>query len=1789
MTTATNLSSLQLPGYQISTSIYQGPRTAVYRGIRLADGAAVVIKVLQQSYPSFHELLQFRNQYTITQNLTIPGVVPSYGLETYGHSYALVMADFGGQSLQQYCQGRSLDLAEVLAIGIQMADILHALSQNHIIHKDIKPANILIQPDSRQIQLIDFSISSLLPRESQALQTPQGLEGTLAYLSPEQTGRMNRSIDYRSDFYSLGITLYELLTGQLPFLSSDPMELVHCHLTQVPTALCEISADIPEVVSSIILKLIAKNAEDRYQNALGLKHDLAFCLTQWKETGAIAHFELGQRDLSDRFLIPEKLYGREAAVQSLLDAFDRVADGASEFILVAGFSGIGKTAVVNEVNKPIVRQRGYFIRGKYDQFNRNIPLSAFVQALRDLMAQLLTESDVQLAHWKTQILAAVEANGQILIDVIPELVQIIGPQPAVPELSGSAAQSRFNLLFPKFIEVFSTHEHPLVIFLDDLQWADSASLQLIKLLMNDHGYLLMLGAYRDNEVSGAHPLMLSIDELKKAGTTINTLTLSPLEFIHANHLIADVLNCSTPLAEPLTELVLRKTQGNPFFLTQFLKALYEDGHIRFNQQECYWECDITAVTQQSLTDNVVEFMAQQLQKLPAATQDMLKLAACIGNQFDLTTLAIVSAQSPTATANALWKALQEGLILPTSQVYKLFQSADIERFNEANSRYRFLHDRVQQAAYSLIEETQKQTTHLTMGQRLLQNTSEQERDSQIFTIVNHLNQGSPLIQDAELRTQLAQLNFQAGSKAKRATAYVDALNYFASSNVLLEANAWQTQYEFVWALHLETAEAEMLNANFDRAAEIAEIAAQQAQSALHQVRVDELKIQFLIAQFRLLEALEVGLGALDRLGLELAPTTTHPTQLPLPDLATIAQLPVLQDPYLLAGLRVLMTISPPAYFAKPEIWPTIILTQIRLCQTSGYSGLAAYSYLLYGMLLAGGFNDSTGGYHAGLIGLKLLERFDAKAIKSKVYNLFYAHIKPWNGRLAETLAPLKASIYDGLAVGDVEWASYSAMNYSKHVFLVGNDLIEVEQAQRNCLEILIPTKQETPIYYTKIWHTLTQQLLENAANPTELCFDDRDEASIFAQFQASSNQLLLFHAWTVKTMLGYLFNDVDLAIFAAQQATPYQAAATGMIAITVRNFYHSLALCAKQTSSEELSFIPADLENLQQNQAQLAQWATFAPENFQHQYDLVEAERLRVCGDRAAAIAQYDRAIAGAKAQGFLHHEGLANELAAKFYLDWDKEMVAAGHMQAAYYCYAHWGSLAKTADLEQRYPSLLRSVLQQSTPVLNVLTTLNTLPTNATWTHSRTSASHSSKSDLNALLDFATILKASQSLAGTIQLEVLLEQLTQITLQHAGGDYAALVLPNNCGEWQLSAIATPDSTQICCESLATTQQIPVKLIQYVRNTQEPLILDDCQTHLPVIGDYFQRHQPKSALGLPILNQGQLIGVLYLQNQATRGIFSQDRLLVLNFLCTQAAISLENARLYRQAQSYAQDLEQSQLQIVQSEKMASLGNLVAGVAHEINNPIGFLNGSINNAKDYIEQILGHMALYQKYYANTVAPIQDNAAAIDLEFLQEDFPKLLVSMAGAVDRIKGISTSLRTFSRSDTEHTVMANIDEGIESTILILKYRLKANEHRPAIEVITNYGDIPAIACFPGQLNQVFMNILANAIDMFDESAQGQSFSQLQANPQIITIQTEQTNAAGIIRIRDNGKGMDEVTRARIFDHLFTTKGVGKGTGLGLAIARQIVEEKHGGKLAVQSAVGQGTEFVITLPIAATQ
>jgi PAS domain S-box-containing protein len=2075
-----------IPGYKVGEELYNGSRTLVYRGYRETDKKPVVIKLLKNPYPSFSELVQFRNQYTITQNLHSPLIVQTYSLEPYHNGYALVMEDFGGISLKEWiARGNLQSLQEFLIIAIALCNTLDILYRERIIHKDIKPANILINPETKQVKLIDFSIASLLPRETQTLVNPNVLEGTLAYISPEQTGRMNRGIDYRTDFYSLGVTFYELLTSELPFVSNDPMELVHCHLAQTATLVHEINSKIPAVISRIISKLIAKNAEDRYQSALGLKYDLENCLTQLQKTGEIESFEIATRDVCDRFLIPDQIYGRETEVETLLQAFDRVSQGATEMILVAGFSGIGKTAVVNEVHKPIIRQRGYFIKGKYDQFGRNIPFSAFVQAFRDLMEQLLTESDVQIQQWKNQILDTVGENGQVIIEVIPELSRIIGEQPPAIELSGTAAENRFNLLFQKFTQVFTSASHPLVIFLDDLQWADSASLKLMQLLMADTSHLFIIGAYRDNEVTPGHPLMLTLSDIQKTQATINTITLAPLSQEQVNKLVADTLKCTENLAWSISQLIYQKTKGNPFFAVQFLKALHQDGLIHFDFELGCWQCDITQLTTQAVTDDVVTFMGFQLRKLPQSTQDLLQLAACIGNQFDLATLAIVSEKSELETATALWKALQEGLILPIGDVYKFYQQESLviptlrERLRRTTPlrasghwsldkskqmtndqgqmtvSYKFLHDRIQQAAYSLIPDDQKQITHHQIGQLLLQQISPTAREERIFEIVNQLNYGTTLITQQAEREELAQLNLIACRKAKNSTAYQAAGEYAKVGLSLLGNKAWQQQYDMSLAFHELAAEIASLCGGFELMEQLVDSVIKQANSLLEKVNVYCIIIQSYVFQNKPFEALDVGQKLLQQLGVTF-PESPTPVDLQQSiqeikeligdrEIADLVDLPIMTNREVSAIIQIASNLIPPAYNCGSILCPLLMALSVKLSIQHGNTVTSAFSYANYGFLLCNLFQDVDTGTKFGQLSLQIMSKFDAKAIKPEVLLVLGAFVLHRKSHIKDTLPLLQDGYVTGLEVGSTKFAGYHARTFCNASFWCNQPLATLEQNARAYYNGLMQLNQAALANHCRLAWQSALNLLGFGEHPCILSGEAVQEAELLPQLISDNDvtELCVFHSY--KLMLYFLFGEIEPAQNHTVECSRYLTAAKGLVYEPAFYFYDSLiALAALNLQSEQVSEV---VQRVEQNQTQLQQWSQYAPMNYQHKVDLVEAEKCRVLGKKAEASELYDRAISQAKANEYIQEEALANELAAKLYLDWGKQRIAREYMIAAYYGYARWGAKAKVADLEKCYPQLLAPVLQQTRSPLSTQETIFAVGTTVTSTSSATSSTSVSNA-----LDLIAVLKASHTISGEIELEKLLSSLLLIVMENAGADKCVLMLLRD-DRLLIKGSITQGTQPVVLQRIPIeeSQDIPHKLIYKVKHNNQTVVLMDA-TGDPILANdpYILRQQPKSILCSPILHQGKLMGILYLENSLVTGAFTSDgsanakgeRIELLNLLCAQAAISLENARLYENSQNYAQQLTQSltqlqaneirfqnlannipgmvyqfhlaadgststpyvssgcwdlyeldpelvmagihnlstmhhpddhaamiealtysaqnltpfeqecrlvlpsgrvkwvqfasrptrradgvtvwdgvvidisdrkqaeksfrltqfaidrasvpiwwvqpsgqisyvndaachdlgysrteilqkcvwdfnpelssevwekhwqelkqkgsfifeaynfnksghsypvevtvnylelegeeyncafvkniterkqaelalqqaQLQIIQSEKMSALGNLVAGVAHEMNNPLGFIAASITQAQPIIADIFAHLKLYQETFPNKSEEIEDHADEIDLEYSLEDLPKMLDSMTMACDRLKNISTSLRTFSRGDRDYKVSFNIHEGIDSTILILKHRLKANEQHPAIEVVTNYGDLSAIECFPGQLNQVFMNILANAIDALEESNLGRNSADIQANPNRITITTLMADCFVKIIIADNAKGMSPEVQQKIFDNLFTTKAVGKGTGLGLAIAKQIVEETHGGKLSCNSVLGEGTEFLIEIPL----
>ncbi|RMH71121.1 MAG: PAS domain S-box protein [Cyanobacteria bacterium J007] len=1513
---------LSLPGYRNCTPIYDSSSSLIYRGWQIEGDRPVVIKLLKGAHPSPSDLSRYQQEYDIIRHFQNPGIVQAYGIENHQNSLAIILEDFGGESLRKLFQIQSFTLLESLEITLKIVRALGVIHRAGVIHKDLNPSNIIWNQERDLLKIIDFGISTTVDRETQPLRNPHILEGTLAYMSPEQTGRMNRLLDYRTDFYSLGVTLYELLTGQLPFVASDAIELVHAHLAKTPVSPHEIHRQIPPVLAAIVLKLLAKNAEDRYQSCEGLEADLQQCRQQLSETGEIKTFDLAQNDRADKFQIPQKLYGRSREIQGLIDAFIRstcfperaIATAGTQFdrppgelFLISGYSGIGKTSLVQEIYKPITERHGYFISGKFDPYHRNIPYSAIARAFSDLLRQLLSENETQLSQWRDRLRTTLGDLGGVIAEVIPELELIVGTQPKVPVLPPTEAQNRFNLLFQKFIQSFARSPHPIVLFLDDLQWIDLASLQLIeRLTLALESGLFLIGAYRDREVSPTHPLTGMLNKLQEAGARINSIHLEPLQLEDINHLIAETLNSPPAYCLPLAELTVAKTQGNPFFVSEFLKALYDDRLLYFDRESRRWQWDFKEIQKREITDNLVELLSGQIQRFPQKTQTLLTTAACIDNPFDLATLAHICEQSETETIADLNPAIARGLLFPLGNL-KAWEFAVKQGQGDRISipECKFAHDRIRQAAYSLLSEGDRQQLHEKIGLFLLKNTPEDRREEHIFKIVNHLNLAMLPVGDRQRRQQLAKLNLIAGKRAKATAAYQSAFTYLTTAIDLLATESWESDYELTLNLHIEAAETAYVSGDFERMETWVRIVGDRARTLLDRVRADQILIQAYAAQNRLTEAIQTALNPLQLLGIHL-PENPTPEAIEAElletftlwedrEIASLIELPAMEDPYKLAALRLLSGIFSPCFRAMPQLLPSVVfnLFQLSICYGNGF--ISPYAYATYGLILCGIVGNIEAGYQFGNLALNLLERSPTKEIKTRTSMVVNNNIRHWKEPIRATIEPLRQSYNSGLETGDLEYGSYAILNYCAHGYFAGQNLEKLQSEISSYARALKQFKQETAFNHLCLYGQAIANLCDNIdetiAPAWELETGESAREAI-AQIMEANDRSGACKIYLHQLILSYLFDRPDEALENADCAESYLDGETGTFVIPLCYFYSALARLAVARHDEDSARSP-QLERVREIQQKLQTWAGFAPTNHLHKWELIEAELQALLGNDRAATDAYDRAIEGAKSGEFFQEEALANERAALFYLNRGKSKIARAYLEDARYGYLRWGALHKVAYLERQHPSLLgRSPSETSSSTTHSLSTTGSQSTEA--------------------LDLNTVMKASQALCGEIVLDRLLAKLMQIILENAGAQLGGLILEGErglaieaWGEVQGDRVAVRQGI-----ALETSDRLPISPIHYAMRTGETVVLADAAQESMFAGDpYIQRYQPKSILCMPIQGQGQAIGVLYLENNLATGAFTPQRLAVLGLLTAQAAISIENARLYDRLGDYSRTLE----------------------------------------------------------------------------------------------------------------------------------------------------------------------------------------------------------------------------------------------------------------------------------------
>ncbi len=1604
-------SMLTIAGYDVTELLYSGGRSLVYRAKRRVDGKFFILKTLTAQYPTLGAIATLKHEYEILHSTDIPGAIKA--VEWRASAPALVLENYLGLSLTDFLKERgAMPLSVFLPVAIALTETLGHIHQQQLIHRDIKPSNILINPDSKDVRLIDFGLASRLtqnaPQNGAVYVNLKGRQpaGTYAYMSPEQTGRMNRTVDSRSDLYSLGVTFYQMLAGSLPFEATDALSWVYCHIAKAPIPLKAANPKVPKVLSQIVAKLLAKTAEARYQQAEGLNADLKRCLKQLTPNGKISSFTLGSQDSSGQFQIPQRLYGRSSELQTLLATFDRMSQGSRELMLVSGYSGIGKSALINEIHKPIVRQRGYFIAGKFDQLKRNIPYASLIQAFQDLIRQLLSEGETELDQWRQRLQARLGGSGQVLVDVIPELALIIGPQPPLAAVTSAESQARFNQTFQKMVRAFAQPTHPLVIFLDDLQWVDRASLDLLTQILSDveTQHALIIGAYRDNEVGPAHPLMLTLEQLRRQQTTISEIALKPLQPEHVQQLVADTLTTQTAVVEPLSSLIFQKAAGNAFFTRALFNALYRDKQLTFSFTDSSWQWDIAQLQEVSLTDNVVALMMSRIHHLPEPVQQLLTLAACIGDRFDLSVLSVVSKQSPTEVARSLWPALAAGLIVPLGEDYQIPMLLEPEDLSEDLSpevlesiRYKFVHDRVQEAAYKLLPDEVRDRTHWKIGNlRLQQIDSQDEQISQktsketlkktleenIFEIVNPLNRGKALATTDAERYLMADLNWQAGRKAKAANAYESALSYFDTGVSLLPDEAWQTHYERTFALYRDVSECAYLCGQFERAEQLFEQAIAQAASAIDQATIQLIRIVLYDNQGKFTENLSVGGEALRNLGLSW-PNTADDTAAILEkeqivyqqqlaehsDISRLVEQPEMTDVTARTCMQLLVSMTGPAYFTDPTLVTLITLKMSVLSMQYGSSQWAAQGYVFWGAMLSAAYQDYKTAYAFGKVGLQLTERYN-NYNESKTLNSYVGFISHWHVPLEKDIPLLRRGYLAGVEIGDV-FTGYVAHVLSLHLILMGAELSEI-QAEVSLLSAYLHKSQnqvfaqqmQAYLYCISAYQTGTFSHKKGSLR-------DFDEARCQQLFQDNQYFTGVATLLLLKVVYHFLFEQYEKALALCEENEQFIVFVAGLAAESEHVFYHSLVLTALYDTAS-ISQQRTYWAILEKHLIRLQGWAKSCAANYQHKYLLVAAEMARLSHQPSDALDYYDQAITSAQTYGFIQNMAIANEKTAQFWRSRGNNNVAITYARSAYHAYKQWGSTAKANAIAAHYPGLL------------VTSTPRTISSDNNRLSSANQTTLSASEGEENRLDLATVMKASQAIASEIRLEGLLQTLMQIVIENAGAQTGVLLLrPEGISDpdrpWVVEALSNHEGNILTqqVQSIEISKVMPVAIMNYVARTQEAVVLANSLTSDTFSPDpYITQHQPKSILCMPIGYRGQLIGLLYLENNLTTGAFTPERLEVLSLLSAQTAISLTNARLYEQMRSLNSNLQQEVARRQASETILRdneqrLTQLLEGI------PVGVFvvdaQGQPYYANQVAQQILGK-GLYPQVAQNNLTEI-----------------------------------------------------------------------------------------------------------------------------------------------------------------------------------------------------------------------
>jgi PAS domain S-box-containing protein len=1806
---------------------------------RVCDEISEPVLVVRpaRAHPGYGVVDRLAHEYALADKLNCAAAVRPLQLVCEPGQTMLVLEDFDGAPLDSLAVPTTP--VAFLRLAVNIASALVKLHARGLVHRDINPTHILLNP-SGVVRFTGFGVASLLQRERQLPEPPEFIAGTLAYMAPEQTGRMNRSIDSRSDLYSLGVVFYWMLTGQLPFNATDPMELVHCHIARQAVAPIELVPSLSPSISAIVMKLLAKTAEERYQTAGGVVHDLRCCLAHWETHGQIASFSLGQYDIPDRLLIPEKLYGRSAEVDALLAAFDRVAQGGrSELVLVAGYSGIGKSAVVNELHKVLVPRRGIFLAGKFDQYARDIPYASLAMALRSGVRSLLSQSESDLAAWRDAFRQVLGSNGQLIAELVPELTMIIGEQPPVPTLPPQDARRRFHLVVRRFISVFARPEHPLALFLDDLQWLDIATLDFLEdlLIQGDLNHLLVVGAYRNNEVGATHPLARMISAIRASDASVQEIVLAPLANAQLEQLVSDALYCPTTKAVPLARLLHRKTGGNPFFTLQFLSSLAEEGMLNFDHVAGRWSWQLDQIHAKGYTENVVALMIGKLSRLPASTQLVLKQFACIGNVADLALLEMICELPDEGIREALAHATQAGLVLCTG------------------SAYRFLHDRVQEAAYLLIAERARASTHLRIGRLLLANTPLAQRAEMIFEIVNQFNRATNLIVKRAEREQVAELNLMAGQRARAATAFSSALTYLAAGRSLLTDADWTRNYDLIFSIEYLTAECELLSGRTQSAESRLTELVKSAKTRHHVAIVTRLRITLYTTLDQSARSVEICLQYLRAGGTDWSPSPAREvvdiefqriaSLLGEREIEDLVELPLLDDPDVQDTLDVLTEIVTPAFFIDQSLCALVLCRMVNLSLEHGNCDASCYAYVWLATYAGPMFDQYEAGYRFGRLGLDLVEKKNLSRFRARTYTSFGNIVVPWARHVLEGREPIRRAFEMANESGDLTYTLYTLCDLTQNFFSVGDNLesvqIEVEKAVGIAERIRFRLVSDMLVTYRGLVRTLRGST-HRFGSFDDAQFDERE----FEAHLRSSPALALpeFDYWVRKLQARYIANEFAEALDAKQQAARVLWVGTSQFETAEFHFYGALshAACWNEADPQDRQ---AHLDSMAPHLAQLEIWARHCPENFENRVALVAAEMSRIRGENDEAGRHYDLAIRSARQNGFVHNEAIACEAAARFYAARRLTEIAGMYARNARRAYAQWGAQAKVRQLDESYPAI-----SQETPA------------------------HTVESRIDAQvehLDLGTVIKVSQAISSEIVLDDLIDTIMRTAIAQAGAQRGLLIVGSEAAmRIEAEAVTAGDETNVSLENFPVeADRLPISILHYVIRTAENVILNDAASHHPFSADrYFRDHRMHSVACVPLVHQGKPIALLYLENSLASHVFTASHVAVLKVLASQAAISLENSRLYR-------DLEEREARIRRLVDASIVGVFIwdfQGVIYEANDAflrmVGYSKddlaaGRVNCAKltpdEWHDQDVRGMAELRE--RGTLQPTEK-------EYLRADGSRVAVLIGAAIfsrapEQIVGFVVDLTERKRAEviareseqrfhevemqlthayriaTLGQLTASISHEITQPIASAAFNAQAafrwldasppnlGEVRSALGRVVNNATrvndvirrvralvkkqparlepvfindairdvvgltrgealkhqvsmrerlepgLPAVNGDRVQLQQVVLNLIFNALEAMSASAD---------RVRVLTIATSKGDEGRVrIAVSDTGPGIAATDAERLFEPFFTTKAT--GMGIGLSICRSIVEA-HDGTLKVRPNEPTGAVFEVDLP-----